>query len=76
LSQLRWRARRGMRELDVLLQKYLEERYACACEEEQRAFEALLELPDPELFAYIVNREQPSDPHLVNVVHRLTHPDD
>jgi antitoxin CptB len=76
LSQLRWRARRGMRELDVLLQKYLEERYACACEKEQRAFEALLELPDPELFAYIVNREQPSDPHLVNVVHRLTHPDD
>ncbi len=64
-----------MRELDVLLQKYLEERYACAPEEEQQAFEALLELPDPELFAYIVKREQPSDPHLVNVVHRLTHPD-
>lgn len=76
LSRLKWRSRRGMRELDVLLQRYLEERYASAPEEEQQAFEALLELPDPELFAYIVKREQPSDPLLFNVVHRLTHPDD
>ena len=65
-----------MRELDVLLQRYLEQRYASASQEEQQAFEALLTLPDPQLFAYVVNREQPSDPHLVNVVARLTHPDD
>jgi antitoxin CptB len=65
-----------MRELDVLLQRYLEERYASASEEEQQAFEALLTLPDPELFAYIVKREQPSDPRLVNVVARLTAPAD
>jgi len=76
LARLRWRCRRGMRELDVLLQRYLEQRYASASQEEQQAFEALLELPDPELFAYVVNREQPSDPHLINVVARLTHPHD
>jgi antitoxin CptB len=76
LSQLKWRCRRGMRELDVLLQRYLEERYPSASQEEQQAFEALLELPDPQLFAYIVHREQPSDPHLVNVITRLTHSDD
>ena len=76
MSRLRWRCRRGMRELDVLLQRYLEQRYACASKEEQHAFEALLELPDPQLFAYVVKREQPSDPHLVNVIARLTHSDD
>ncbi len=65
-----------MRELDVLLQRYLEQRYASASQEEQQAFEALLTLPDPQLFAYVVNREQPADPQLVNVVARLTHPDD
>jgi antitoxin CptB len=74
MSRLRWRCRRGMRELDVLLQRYLEQRYACAPEEEQRAFEALLELPDPELFAYVVKREQPSDPQCANVVYRLSNP--
>lgn len=76
LSQLKWRCRRGMRELDVLLQRYLEERYASASLQEQQAFEALLELPDPQLFAYVVNRERPSDPHLVNVIARLTHSHD
>jgi antitoxin CptB len=72
LARLRWRCRRGMRELDVLLQRYLEQRYASASKEEQQAFEALLELPDPELFAYVVKREQPSDPQLADVIERLT----
>ena len=75
ISRLRWRCRRGMRELDVLLQRYLDQRYASAAEEEQQAFEALLELPDPQLFDLIVKRERASDPHLVNVVDRITHPD-
>ena len=73
LSRLRWRCRRGMRELDVLLQRYLEERYAHAPEEERQAFEALLEIPDPQLFAYVVKRELPADPQTLNVIARLTH---
>lgn len=73
LSRLRWRCRRGMRELDVLLQRYLEERYPHAPEEERQAFEALLEIPDPQLFAYVVKRERPSDPQSLNVIARLTH---
>lgn len=72
LSRLRWRCRRGMRELDVLLQRYLEERYPHAPEEERQAFEALLEIPDPQLFAYVVKRERPSDPQSLNVIARLT----
>lgn len=73
LAKLKWRCRRGMRELDVLLQRYLDQRYASAPIEERQAFEALLELPDPQLFAYIVHREQPTDPHLLHVIERLTH---
>jgi antitoxin CptB len=76
MSRLRWRCRRGMRELDVLLQRYLEQRYACAPKQEQQAFEALLELPDPELFAYVVRRDQPSDPQSANVVNWLTNSND
>ena len=64
-----------MRELDVLLQRYLDQRYSHAPIEEQQAFEALLELPDPQLFAYVVGREQPLDLHSVNVVARLTNPE-
>ena len=71
VGQLRWRCRRGMRELDVLLERYLAERYPSAPRVEQQAFEALLELPDPQLFAYLTRRDQPADPEWMNVVDRL-----
>ena len=64
-----------MRELDVLLQRYLDRRYSVAPKEEQQAFEALLELQDPQLFAYVVGREQPVDAQIENVVARLTNPE-
>jgi len=72
LRRLRWRCRRGMRELDVVLQQYLEARYSFAPAAEQGAFEALLELQDPQLFAYLMRRDSPTDPELVNVIARLT----
>ena len=62
-----------MRELDVLLQSYLENCYSHAPAPEQRAFEALLELQDPQLFAYMLGSEAPTDPELMHVVARLTH---
>jgi antitoxin CptB len=60
-----------MRELDVVLERYLQQRYATAPLAEQRAFEALLELPDPQLFAYLVRRETPADPDWMNVISQL-----
>ena len=75
ISRLRWRCRRGMRELDVLLERYLQERYPSAPAPEQQAFEALLDLPDPQLFAYLTGRETPTDPECVHVIARLTHAD-
>ena len=50
-AALRWRCRRGMRELDVLLERYLAERWPAAGLEEQQAFADLLELTDPDLVA-------------------------
>jgi antitoxin CptB len=72
IRRLRWHCRRGMRELDVVLQRYLEQRYSDAPTAEQHAFEALLELQDPQLFAYLMRRETPADAELVNVIARLT----
>jgi antitoxin CptB len=71
-AQLRWRCRRGLRELDVLLERYLRERYPSAPAAEQQAFAALLDLPDPELLAYVMRRQVPADPHWVHVIEKLT----
>lgn len=75
VGQLRWRCRRGMRELDVLLERYLQERYPCAPAAEQQAFVAMLEAPDPQLFAYVVQREVPEDPEWAHVIARLRNAD-
>lgn len=64
-----------MRELDVLLERYLEERYPSAAVAEQQAFEALLELPDPQLFAYLTKKETPANPDWVDVIYKLANAD-
>jgi len=55
----------------VLLERYLQQRYAVAPAAEQHAFESLLELPDPQLFAYLMRREAPNDPRWVDVLSKL-----
>jgi len=68
LSRLRWRCRRGMRELDVLLLEYLERAYPGASAHERAAFARLLDLQDPEVFGYLVGRENPAEESLRDVV--------
>ena len=57
--RLRWQCRRGMKELDQLLTRYLEGQYAAASENDKAAFRALLELSDPELVGYLLQRREP-----------------
>lgn len=62
LKRLRWRCRRGMRELDVLLERYLAEVWPGASDAQRRAFAQLLEWPDPELAALCFGRRSTTDP--------------
>jgi antitoxin CptB len=71
MARLRWQCRRGMRELDLLLLRYLEREYPTASSNAQRAFERLLELTDPELLGYLVKGEQPADQDVAYVVDRI-----
>ncbi len=62
LGRLRWRCRRGMKELDVLLERWLDLHGAAATPQEQGCFESLLELQDPELARYLLAGEPHPDP--------------
>ena len=53
LSKLRWRCRRGMRELDEAMLAYLDNHYEHASIDERATFEQLQELQDPELFRLV-----------------------
>ena len=68
IGKLRWRCRRGMKELDLLTLGYLERYYPEAKEEERQAFAALLELQDPQLMGYILGRGVPADAVTTRVV--------
>ena len=58
-NRLRWRCRRGMRELDQLLGWYLDVRYPAAREVEKAAFSTLLDCQDPELWDWLSGRSVP-----------------
>ncbi len=68
MGKLRWRCRRGMKELDLLTEGYLDRYYASASAAEQQAFADLLDVQDPLLMSYMVGREIPADPVLAKVV--------
>jgi len=72
LGKLRWRCRRGMREIDVLLTRYIDERYAMASPAHQSAFRDLLDAPDPLIHAYFLGRQAPADPVLSSLIQRIT----
>ncbi len=60
-----------MLEMDDLLTQYLEQQYEAADSEEKEAFQALLELPDPELMGYLLNLKQPASEPIGNVVKHI-----
>ena len=70
-SRLRWQCRRGMRELDELLVRYLESRYPSADDEEKAAFQAVLALSDPDLNGYLLQRQVPSSKSIAGVIERI-----
>ncbi|MET4674738.1 antitoxin CptB [Luteibacter sp. PvP120] len=54
LKRLRWRTRRGTRELDRLFGGWLDERYADADEACRTAFDALMDVQDPDLWDWVM----------------------
>ena len=71
LGRLRWRCRRGMKELDVLLERFAEQVLPQASQAECRLFAELLALPDPLLARYLLGGEPPAEPHLAHALGRM-----
>jgi antitoxin CptB len=68
LQRLRWRCRRGMLENDLLLTRFLDARGAALTDAELRALDALLDLPDNDLWDLLAGRAAPADPTLAPLV--------
>ncbi len=71
LNRLRWRARRGMLELDLLLLPYFDEDFHNLLESEQAVFVRLLEQEDPDLLQWFSRQKCPDDPELAAMVEAI-----
>jgi len=65
--RLLWRCRRGMKELDVMLERFAHEALAHASQEQRRVLEELLSLPDPLLAGYLLGESTPPEPQLARL---------
>jgi len=71
LRRLRWRCRRGMRELDQLLERWLEREWRTSPTAEREVFLRLLDSEDDRLWKWFLGHETPDDAGLDALVQRI-----
>ncbi len=71
VRRLRWRCRRGMRELDQLMLRYLDGRWEQADASERAVFLRLLDSEDDKLWRWFMGREQPAEADLDDLVRSI-----
>jgi antitoxin CptB len=71
MQRLRWRSRRGMRELDQLFGRYLDRRWLAADAQERAMFERLLDCEDDKLWRWFLGYDIPEDSDLHALVQRI-----
>jgi len=62
-DRIRWRCRRGLLELDLILKRFLERRFDGLNERERWLFDELLDVPDNDLLDMALGRLEPEPRH-------------
>ena len=71
LRRLRWRCRRGMRELDELFGRYLDREWRLASDAQRGVFLRLLETEDDRLWRWFMGFETANDVDIAQLVARI-----
>lgn len=70
-SQLRWRCRRGMLELDLLLRGFVNTGYASLEAEQKKVFDRMLDYPDAVLYDVLLGNTRSSDQEVDQLATRI-----
>ena len=70
-GRLRWRCRRGMRELDVILEPWFDNHGTSLSADELDEFERLLEQSDMDLYVWLTGRARPQDATTAGWIDRI-----
>ena len=63
-----WASRRGMLELDLVLEPFVKEVYPTLSAQDQQRYRDLLECEDQELYSWFLGRVRPEDAELAAIV--------
>lgn len=71
IERILWQCRRGMLELDVMLERFVQQRYQSLTPLEQEIFEKLLQQSDDQLFSWLMAAGYSEDPELQKMVEMI-----
>lgn len=70
--RLAWRCRRGMLELDIILQRFVQLHFDGLTLAQLQAFDEMLELPDNDFWVLVSNQEsQPKNADTLTVIKKI-----
>ncbi len=75
LKKLRWRCRRGMQELDTLLNNYLDSYYAVLDESQISQLDLLLHTEDDVLWVWLSGQQVCDNPQFADLINDIRHKD-
>ena len=70
-ARLRWQCRRGMLELDLMLESFVEKRYEDLPIKSKKAFHQLLNCQDQILLDYLLGQDVPTDKDIADVAKQV-----
>ena len=70
-TRLRWQCRRGMLELDLMLERFVENKYATLPIKSKYAFHQLLKCQDQFLLDYLMGQDVPTDKDVADVAQQV-----
>ncbi len=70
-TNYRWQCRRGMLELDLLLNNFVDKKVDTLSEQEKQSFELLLSYPDQTLLDLLLGNSVSSDPAIAILVQQI-----
>jgi len=71
LARLRWRCRRGLLELDLLFERFLDEQYNSLTSDEKQSFSRLLDISDTTLMTYVNRSQKCPDLNLQQIISKM-----
>ena len=67
-ARLLWRCRRGIKEMDIILQEFINISYDQLNDEDKNAFSKLLDEQDLDILNWIIGKDKPANDRLANII--------